>query len=38
MKAYKDLKEENILRLFRPEMNMDRFLKSAQRLAFPVNK
>lgn len=36
MKAYKDSKDENVLRLFRPEMNMDRLFKSAQRLSFPV--
>ena len=33
MKAYKD--SSNQCRLFRPEMNMSRFLKSAQRLSLP---
>lgn len=37
MKVYKDLKDENVLRLFRPEMNMKRFKKSAKRLSLPVN-
>lgn len=33
LKAYKD--REGMIRLFRPEMNMKRFLYSAQRLALP---
>lgn len=38
MKAYKDLLDDRVLRLFRPEMNMDRFKKSAERLSLPVSK
>ena len=33
MKAYKDKK--GTIRLFRPDMNMSRFLKSCQRLMLP---
>lgn len=34
LKAYKD--RNGVVRLFRPEANMDRFLASAQRLALPL--
>lgn len=35
MKAYRDAKSADIFRLFRPEMNMERFNKSAVRLSLP---
>lgn len=35
MKAYKDT--EGHIRLFRPEMNMDRLNKSSARLGMPVS-